>query len=420
MYKKSSDSDVPLLNNALTLILIIILMSVTYTYLQRGVWPGLRESPDFLVYYSASNAILQGDSHRLYDIEWFYSRGIQPYQYLPFFAIIISPLTLLSFQKALIIWMVINHLLLIGSIWIVIKALKIPDLRIVIGIIILFLGFGPMDSNMFWGQVNVVIMFCILFAWRSYKQHKAFWCGFFIALGTLVKITPAIIGIYFLYKREYKVVGSCILCGSGLVAFSMIILGGGDEYVAWFTDMLPFLTDESSAGKSGQVLNQSFLATYIRLADVGLFQPSLVLSLHQYSSIGIMLLCFALCKITQLSPNAREFDLEFALITCLTVLVPSNVLVHHYVYLLPAILIVVIYQINHGLYSIPVFISCGIGYTMISLGAFGGTFFTQWPYALIQSSKLLGVLIIWGVIAYLLLESRSIIGRRQVDAAHRV
>ena len=200
----------------------------------------------------------------------------------------------------------------------------------------------------------------------------------------------------------------------------MIILGGGDEYVAWFTDMLPFLTDESSAGKGGRVLNQSFLATYIRLADVGLFQPSLVSSLHQYSSIGIMLLCFALCKIAKLSPNAREFDLEFALIICLTVLVPSNVLVHHYVYLLPAILIVIIYQINHGLYSIPVFISCGIGYTMISLGAFGGAFFTQWPYVLIQSSKLLGVLIIWGVIAYLLLESRGIIGRRQVDAGHRV
>ena len=48
---------------------------------------------------------------------------------------------------------------------------------------------------------------------------------------------------------------------------------------------------------------------------------------------------------------------------------------------------------------------------MISLGTFGRPFFSQWRFVITQSSKLIGVLLIWGFIGYLLLRQRGIIGR---------
>jgi len=409
---QSTDYSPPMIKVALTLILITVLGSTCYTYLQRGVWFGLGESFDFSVFYTASKVIMEGHTEHLYDIEWFYEVGSQPYQYFPFFAILISPLALLSFENARVVWMIINQIVLLSSIWLVIKSFIINDIRIILGIFILTLGFGPMDANMYWGQVNAVIMLCIVAAWWAYKNDRPWLCGFMIALGTIIKITPAILGVYFLYKRAFKVVSGSILSGIGLVFFSMVYLGGVTEHIAWFNDMLPFLTGDDGMGKGGSILNQSFLAFYIRLAQQGLFSISTAPTLHIISELGVLVASFLFCTRRRLTPDAPEFNLEFAAITCLTVLMPPMVIVQHYVYMFPAFLILLVYLINIEMYSLPVFVSFGIAYTMVSLGAFGGAFFSQWPFVIIQSSKLLGVLLIWGTIGYLLLRLRGIIGPR--------
>jgi hypothetical protein len=413
MPSSTQDQHSPLINTALTLILIAVLTSTCYTYFQRGVWPGLSDSFDFRVFYTASQVIMEGHTEHLYDIEWFYSVGSQPYQYFPLFAILLSPLALLSFETARIIWMIINQIVLLGSAWIVIKGLLIRDMRIILGIFILMMGFGPMDANMYWGQVNAVIMLCVFAAWWAYKNNRPVLCGVLIALGTLIKITPAILGVYFLYKRSFKVVLGCISGGLGLTLFSILVLGGVVEHVTWFTDMLPFLTGGDGMGKAGQVLNQSFLAMYIRIAEQGFFPVSFAPMLHLISEIGVLLICFAFCRIRRLTPDAPEFDLEFAAITCLMVLMPQTVIVQHYVYVLPAFLILLVFLINNGMYSIPLFICFALAYTMTSLGAFGGPFFSQWPFVIIQSSKLLGVLLIWGTLGYLLFRQRGGISPRE-------
>jgi hypothetical protein len=402
-----SDSHTSAVNTALTLTLLVLLGGAAYTYLQRGVWPGLNESFDFGVFYRASRAIIEGHSSRLYDTEWFYAMGSQPYQYFPFFAILITPLALLSFENARIIWMVINQIILIASIWLVVKELAIRDLRIVLGVIILFLSFGPMDANMYWGQVNALIMIGGLAAWRAYKQHRPGLCGFLIAFCTIIKITPAIFFVYFLYKRAYDVVGYCLLSGAGMVLFSMIVLGGYIEHVDWFTKMLPFLSGSEAMGKGTSSLNQSFFGTYGRLAREGLIQDTTAQTLHLLSGAAVLLISFALCRLRKLTPDTPEFDLEYAAIACLTVLIPSTVIVQHYVYMFPAFLIVFIYTVNARLRSLSFLICYSIAYTLVSLGAFGSDAFATWPFVIIQSSKLIGVLLIWGLIGYRLLYLRG-------------
>ena len=395
--------------------LIALLGSTLYSYLQRGAWAGLPDAFDFRVYYTASKVIIEGHTEHLYDTDWFYSVHVQPYQYFPFLAIILAPLSLLPFVKAAAVWMVINQLILAGSIWVTIKGLVNRDVRIILGIIILFLGFGPMDANMYWGQVNAVIMLCILLAWWAYKQDKPWLCGFMIALGTFIKIVPAILGVYFLYKQAYKVVWTGFISGVGLLLFSIIILGGFSEHVAWFTDMLPFLTGDGGMGKGGGVLNQSFLAMYIRMAQNGLFPESYAPDLHLISELIIMILSFALCRFERLTPKSPEFDLEFAAVSCLTVLMPQVTGSANYVYVFPAFIILLVYIVNNSLYSIPVFVCYGAAYTLVSLGAFGSGFFARFPLSLIQSSKLIGVLIVWTILGYLSLRLRGIFGNVEIN-----
>lgn len=400
---------------ALTFLLFIILTNSAYTYFQRGVWPGLTESFDFGVFYTASKVIFEGQAEHLYDIEWFYDIGSQPYQYFPFFAIIIYPLSLFSFETARILWMLINQLVILSTAILIFKGIGNRELPIVLGVFILLLGFGPMDANMYWGQVNAVVMLCVVSSWYFYKSNRPLFCGIMIAVGTIIKITPAILGVYFLYKRAYKVILGGIYGATGCFLFSIIVLGGVDEHIAWFTDMLPFLTNDEGMGKAGQVLNQSFLGTYIRLSQLNVISMTAAPTLHTVSEFAVLLICFAFFKFSPITPEAREFDLEFAAVTCLMVLMPPTVIVQHFVYFLPVYFCLFSYIIKENLYSIPLFICIGISYTMVSLGAFGGAFFSQWPFVIMQSSKLIGVLLIFATIGFLLLKNRGVIGRNLME-----
>lgn len=393
-------------NTALILILSAVLGNVGYTYLQQGVWLGIAASYDYNVYHLASTLVRQGRTDLLYDIEWFYNAGaVGPYLYFPFFSIILYPLSLFSFEQARIIWMVINQGILVGSIWLVITSLMVRDIRIILGIIILFLGFGPMHANMWWGNVNALIMLCILTAWWAYKHKRPWLCGLAIGLGAVIKITPAILGVYFLYKREYRVAFWSLCSFSGCVLISMIILGGYDEHYAWYTNILPWL--QGGGGKKASVINQAFLGLYLRLAQNGFFADSFAYTLHQITEWGILILSFTLCRFKRLRPDAPEFDMEFACITCLTVLMPQVIGPYNYIVMFSSYFIVLLYLINHmPRHHILISLFYGVSYMLVSLGAFGSDAFSRWPLVLFQSSKLFGGLILYGMIAYLLLHLR--------------
>lgn len=260
-----------------------------------------------------------------------------------------------------------------------------------------------MIANMYWGQSNVLILLCILVGWRAYKRDYPVLCGVSLALATIIKVSPAILGVYFLYKREYRVVLWSAISFIGLVLASMVVLGGYAEHYAWLTTILPFL----SVVKGNSILNQSFDAFYLRLAANGLFTESVAHILHTISSWLILLVSFGLCRFNRLYPDSEEFDLEYACIASLLVLVPVVVIVQHYVFLLIAYILVLLYLVDRESPSPLVYVCYGVSYTAVSLGAFGGQSFTRWPFVLFQSPKLLGSLLLWGLIAFFLLKRRS-------------
>lgn len=126
------------------------------------------------------------------------------YYYSAFFAMLISPLGLFSLQYAKLIWLFgqILSMALLGffSGW------ELPQLsnnkKIVF--LFLFLTSFPLLHNFKWGQVSVLITFCILATIWLYRKDYYVPAGILLAFAVSMKYYPIVFIVYPLFQRKYR------------------------------------------------------------------------------------------------------------------------------------------------------------------------------------------------------------------------
>lgn len=132
--------------------------------------------------------------------------AINPYVYLPFTGIVMSPLTFLQFDTAAKEWFLLNHIFLWSSILIIFFALrsKISLFKITFFIALTSIYF-PFYRTLTAGQLNVFILFLFSLILLAHSYKNSFWTGILIAFTTLFKLTPGILLLFFLLKRQWRV-----------------------------------------------------------------------------------------------------------------------------------------------------------------------------------------------------------------------
>lgn len=65
------------------------------------------------------------------------------------------------------------------------------------------------------GQVALLTLLLIVAAWYLFEQQRSFACGMTLALAASIKLLPMVLGIYFLLRREGRVLAG-LLCGLAL------------------------------------------------------------------------------------------------------------------------------------------------------------------------------------------------------------
>ncbi len=198
---------------------------------------------DFTAFYGAGKLALNGQN--IYDYR---NSGIsrRPYLYPPTFAVIpMMPLALMKHNAALIVFTLFNNLLLIALIWMLRDAmwrlipttappiessawkrwLRAPDTGLQLALVVVF---RYVVSNLKHGNANMFVAFSIgLGLWlliRNRSLLTEFSSGVAIALGTAIKVTPGIFGLYMLWTwRKWGMVGGAL----GLVFFLLIVPGIG-------------------------------------------------------------------------------------------------------------------------------------------------------------------------------------------------
>jgi hypothetical protein len=269
------------------------------------------------------------------------------------------------------------------------------------------LGFMPLFYAFWLGQVTPIMLFFTVGAWYAYRKGYPVLTGLLLAIVVWTKFYPGLLILYFVWKREWRVVGSAII-GTGLVILFQMTLVGVDGFIAFFRDVLPPLLAEGQIAVNHS--NNSVLGFAQRL-----FTPSpqviyvadspLLTAITRYGLTAALLSSLLVLSVrTPLKATSQTvFDVEYSLTLLVAMLLGSTLGYHS---LIAAILpMVVVYQaagkavVNKRraiLYTMVAYLLMNI-HLFIMLGALKPPSDNMLP-ALALSLPFFGMMLLWALL----------------------
>lgn len=218
---------------------------------------------DFQVYYTAALVARQPTERQLYypqngeqilaenvpeDTPWgriAKSAGFSntmAFIYPPFAALMLSPLSVLKWQAALLIWRVVLVGVVLVAVYLCVS-LTSPEHRLLkFGLAAsAALAFFPLTETLMEGQFDpFILLFWVAGIYLFEKGHSVE-SAFVFALGTAAKLSPAIVVGLFLLRRRWTWLASYAASLLGLFAVSVWRLGWSN-HVIFFKQILPQLS----------------------------------------------------------------------------------------------------------------------------------------------------------------------------------
>lgn len=140
----------------------------------------------------------------------------------PFVLMLLVPLSKLGFLPAGIIWAVLKASGFTLAMAFLLRTLREQGIRIPLGVLIAagIFGIRPIISDLQHANLNIFMMIWVALAWAYFLSGKDLLAGAFVALAIVTKVTPALLLVYFLYKRQWKV---CFGTAIGLALVFLVI-----------------------------------------------------------------------------------------------------------------------------------------------------------------------------------------------------
>ncbi|MBI3822399.1 MAG: DUF2029 domain-containing protein [Planctomycetes bacterium] len=86
--------------------------------------------------------------------------------------------------------------------------------------------FLPIGHTMMRGQVNLIVMALLIAALAGWMRGQSVRAGWWLGMAICIKVIPAYLLVYPLWKRDFRAVGGCLLgCFVGLVALPLVVFG---------------------------------------------------------------------------------------------------------------------------------------------------------------------------------------------------
>jgi Glycosyltransferase family 87/WD40-like Beta Propeller Repeat len=212
----------------------------------KGVLPGWRIlHTDFPNYYLVARLLREGYSlDRIYDWVWLQRvkdhwgidqslvgfAGLTPFSALP-----ILPLSLLSALNAKRLWIVANLLFLGASVEVLHRTTTLGRRRVWL---LCLLGFFPLRTSFLLGQMHLLVLALLVFAYALNRKQKHLVCGACLGIAGMLKIYPLLLAAYFVWRRQWRALLALCCATAVLVGIGTIALGPGIVHT-YFTEILP-------------------------------------------------------------------------------------------------------------------------------------------------------------------------------------
>ena len=315
------------------LVLIALALAI-YAEVWLGVIHPHGWADDFNIYYTALESAQAGHS------PYFpYIIGIS-FVYHPFALTLVSLFGLLGRFPASILWAALNVVGYALSLWMSLKLVgDVPEERRWL-IIALFAIFAPMWEMLHIGQINGIVLACLIGSLYLSEQDRPILAGIVLALAIVLKSSPLVFVLWFLAVRRWKVaVAALAMFG----VFSLIAWGQfGTGVVRDYFAVLARLGTETHP----DFYNQSLPAIAIRvLWTFGIKGIETSAALMQ--KLGMTLLIGMTLGLTAAAPlsNQRLRVWLFALLGSIMTVASPLVWYHHNMFLMLPLVILLVWPV---------------------------------------------------------------------------
>jgi hypothetical protein len=182
---------------AIAAVLALVVTTVMVAKLRCG------DFKDAEVWYDAGRRVLSAGS----------LTGLRSYRYPPAFAVMIAPLCALPFPAFFLIWYGLNLGLFLLSLRLAVDLIspgvrwnELPRYWLPTALVVTF----ALD-NLFLGQTNILVMLLVYWAWWEVARNREWRAGPPLALAIAVKVFPAPLIAYFLYRWRLRAAAASLL-----------------------------------------------------------------------------------------------------------------------------------------------------------------------------------------------------------------
>jgi len=255
------------------LVLLITLYAVLHV--SRGMG-------DFKTYQRAAKRAVAGEP--IYRLE-------DPHRYLyaPVVTFLFFPLAVLPTWAGKALWLALNAVLLV-SIFRITARLLFRDGRAPPGLqaLVLLLSFRFIDNNLGHGQLNIVLLWLVLYAYEETSRSRHALAGLALAAAIAAKIVPAVFFMEILLRRRWQFLAWTI---AAFVALMVIPAAWwGAAYPQVFRDWLAVVADQAGHYDMANKINQSISAFVYRLfRPYPEGSPAVVLSEEAVTAVTVLI-----------------------------------------------------------------------------------------------------------------------------------
>ena len=315
---------------ALSALIGILLAFYAARFLVPLLAPQAPRADDFQDYLFAAQQIAVGGdpyadfvrNHVPWD--WSLSSG---YLYPPAFAVTLIPLTWVSNDLAVRIWLFVIQAAVLASLLIIYRVIGSPRRAEMLAVVAVLTTFFPLANTVFAGTMNSLLLLLLTGAWACWLRRRDVMTGTLVGVAAIFKLFPLALLPYLVWRRHWKLVAALSLTGLGGLAVGLVVTSL-DHNIYYFRDMLPHL-----AAGTGYRENQSLAGFTARIC-----QPSMADAGGSAGWCGRLLdwplILVLLAIVLRATSRAARSGLEFALAVSALPLISSVTWSFHLVILI--------------------------------------------------------------------------------------
>lgn len=301
-------------------------------------------------HYAAKASFTDGFSPYDYErlTKTYTSEHIFPFLYSPPAVLFFYPLSLLDYSGSAALMLAISHLAFLLSLFLMFRIFRISMSQLLAFFLCIYVfNFQPLYLTLSLGQVNLILLFLICLFWFFYSRDSKDWLTAIpLAIAIALKTYPVLFLVYFLIRRQYRLLSWTSLYLIVMVIASWVILPAGSWH-DWLVNVLP----TGGVGETPYQLfnpaapwNQGINGFVSRLFLVNDFNTPLIASTVLTKVFGYAAILGVLSVMVRIlwktRDHATEIDRNYqiGLILLVTYLIAPLSWEHHLVFLLPCIL----------------------------------------------------------------------------------